>query len=183
MPNRSDSAGFGMLLGETSRAWRYRLDQRLKPLGLSQAKWITLLKLSWAEGRMTQKELAERLGIESPTLVRLLDRMAADGWIERRGSDIDRRSKTVHLRRKSCALLQQINAVAARLSGELLDGIPPAELRSCMEVLRRIKEKTNALDTMNQLNQPSSGDRNAGLSRKGVGKVARKKRKWGGARK
>ena len=85
MPRSAKDPGIGALLGETGRAWRYRLDQRLKPLGLSQAKWITLLKLAGAEDGMTQKELAERLGIESPTLARLLDRMAADGWIERRG--------------------------------------------------------------------------------------------------
>lgn len=168
--NRSNRSEFGMLLGETGRAWRYRLDQRLKPLGLSQAKWITLLKLSWSEGGMTQTELAERLGVEGPTLARLLDRMATDGWIERRESDVDRRTKTVHLRRKSCALLQQINAVAARLSGELLEGIPPAELNSCMEVLRRIREKAIGLDDSRELKRPTLGS-------EGTRKCVRKGRK------
>ena len=176
MVKRSDSSGFGTLLGETGRAWRYRLDQRLKPLGLSQAKWITLLKLSWAHDGITQKELAELLCIESPTLVRLLDRMAADGWIERRGSDIDRRSKTVHLRRKSCALLQQINAVATRLSSDLLEGIPDAELRSCMDVLRRVKEKALGRDGLVELSQLSSCDRNTGPAQRATEKRARKKR-------
>ena len=176
MVNRSDNPGFGTLLGETGRCWRYRLDQRLKPLGLSQPKWITLLKLSWAEDGMTQKELAERLGIESPTLARLLDRMAADGWIERRGSSIDRRSKTVHLRRKSCALLHQINAVATRLSSELLEGIPDAELRSCMSVLRRIKVKALGLDSLKDLNYSSPCDRSTGAARRATGKRAPKKR-------
>ncbi len=140
MSNRSEIAGFGALLCETGRAWRHRLDQRLKPLGLSQTKWVALLKLSHAETDMTQKELAERLGIEGPSLVSLLDRMAAEVWIERRGSHVDRRSKTVHLRAKSCAVLEQIDAVAVRLRSELLEGIPPAKLRACMEVLRQIKE-------------------------------------------
>ena len=177
MPERAEYPGFGTLLGETGRAWRYRLDQRLKPLGLSQAKWITLLKLSWAEGGMTQKELAERLGVENPTLARLLDRMAADGWIERRGSDTDRRSKTVHLRRKSRALLQQINAVAMRLSAELLEGVPPEELRSCIEVLRRIKEKAIALDAAAEVKQPAAAGGNAGVAQPGAGRRSRRKRK------
>ena len=175
--NRADGAGFCTLLGETGRSWRYRLDQRLKPLGLSQAKWITLLKLAGAEDGMTQKELAERLGIESPTLARLLDRMAADGWIERRGSHVDRRSKTVHLRRKSYALLQQINAVAARLSGELLEGIPDAELRACMDVLRRIKARAIGLDTLTELTQPSARDRTAGRAQRETDKRGRKRDK------
>ena len=146
MQNGAEVPGFGTLLGETGRAWRYRLDQRLKPLGLSQAKWITLLKLSRAADGMTQGELAERLGVENPTLARLLDRMAADGWIERRESETDRRCKTVHLRSKSRALLEQIDAVATRLSIELMEGIPEREVRLCMSVLRRIKEKAIVLD-------------------------------------
>jgi len=144
-PSRSDNLGFGALLCEAGRAWRHRLDQRLKPLGLSQAKWTTLLKLARADGPVTQKALAEQLGIEGPTLVSLLDRMAADGWIERHGSNVDRRSKTVHLCPKSYALLEQIDAVAARLRAELLEGISPAELRTCMDVLRRIKTKAATL--------------------------------------
>ena len=147
LPKSSEDPGIGALLGETGRAWRYRLDQRLKPLGLSQAKWITLLKLSCADDGMTQTELAARLGVEGPTLARLLDRMAADGWVERRESDADRRSKTVHLRRKACALLEQINAVAMQLNADLLEGVPAGDLRCCMAVLRRIKERALCLDT------------------------------------
>ncbi len=177
MPKQAEFPGFGTLLGETGRAWRYRLDQRLKPLGLSQAKWITLLKLSWAEDGMSQRELAERLGVENPTLARLLDRMAADGWIERRGSDTDRRIKMVHLRRKSCTLLQQINAVAMRLSAELLEGVPPEELRACMEVLHRIKEKAIGLDAPVEVSQLSSVGASAAIARGNVEKRIAKKHK------
>jgi MarR family transcriptional regulator for hemolysin len=175
MPKAAEFPGFGPLLGETGRAWRYRLDQRLKPLGLSQAKWITLRKLSWAEDGMSQKELAERLGVENPTLARLLDRMAADGWIERRGSDTDRRVKTVHLRRKSFTLLQQINAVAMRLSAELLEGVPPDELRACMKVLQCIKDKALGLDAPGEVNRLSSVGGSAAIARANVGKRIAKK--------
>lgn len=175
MPEPPDLARFGTLLCEAGRAWRYRLDQRLKPLGLSQAKWITLLKLSRAADGISQKELAERLGVESPTLARLLDRMAADGWIERRGSDSDRRIKTVHLRRKSYTLLQQINAVATQLSAELLEGVPPDERRACMEVLRRIKEKAIGLDAPAEVSDWSPVCANAAIAHGSVGRRIAKK--------
>ena len=174
VPKSSQDPRVGTLIGETGRAWRCRLDQRLKPLGLSQAKWITLLKLSKVEDGMTQTELAERVGVEAPTLARLLDRMSADGWIERRESDADRRSKTVHLRRKSCALLEQINAVAMQLSAELLEGVPPDELRSCMEVLRRIKEKAIRLDTPAAAIEVSAGCEPVRTKRITVGKQVRR---------
>ena len=88
MTDRTET--FAMLLGEVSRDWRRRLDERLKPLGLSQAKWRALLHLSFGDG-ISQRELSERIGIEGPTLVGLLDRLAKDGYIERRESRDDRR--------------------------------------------------------------------------------------------
>ena len=163
----SRDPGLGALLGETGRAWRYRLDQRLKPLGLSQAKWIALLKLSCAEGSMTQTELADRLGVEAPTLARLLDRMAADGWIERRESGADRRSKTVHLRPKASALLERITAVAMQLNADLLEGVPEEALRCCMDVLRGIKERALSLDTEIESRSGSPGGTPAGAGAHG----------------
>jgi MarR family transcriptional regulator for hemolysin len=86
----------GMAIGETARCWRTKLNERLRPLGLSQSRWMVLLHLSKRGDGVVQKALAEWLGIEGPTLVRILDRMTEDGWIERRESTTDRRAKTVH---------------------------------------------------------------------------------------
>ena len=58
---------FGQLLHGTARAWRQKLDARLKPMGLSQAKWRTLMHLSIAGDALTQAEIAARLGVEEPT--------------------------------------------------------------------------------------------------------------------
>jgi MarR family transcriptional regulator, transcriptional regulator for hemolysin len=128
----------GILVGETARLWRYALDQRLQPLGLSQAKWLVLLHLSREDG-LTQKQLALRVGIEPPTLVDLLDRMAADGWVTRRESSADRRSKNVQLTPKSLETLKRIRATGSRLRRELLAGIPRKDLERCAAVLERIK--------------------------------------------
>ena len=57
-----DVEKIGFLLGETARTWRLKLDARLKPMGLSQAKWRTLLHLSLADEVLTQAEIAARLG-------------------------------------------------------------------------------------------------------------------------
>lgn len=65
---QADAEIFGPLLHGAARAWRLKLDERLKPMGLSQAKWRTLLHLSLAPDALTQKQIAARLGIEEPTL-------------------------------------------------------------------------------------------------------------------
>src|SRR6478735_2824211 len=104
--SRIDPETIGQLLGETARVWRHKLDQRLQPLGLSQAKWRTIANL--ARGHLTQRDLAERLSIEEPTLARLLGKLEEECWIKRESSSRDRRCKTVHLQPKSSALLHKI---------------------------------------------------------------------------
>lgn len=143
MHNLQDN--FGALLAETARAWRNKLDQRLRPLGLSQAKWFTLLQLGRHGEGKTQKELATLLGIEGPTLVGLLDRLAHDGWIERREADYDRRAKTVYLQPKARELLRDINEIASSLRQELLSDITPEEMEIATRVLLKIKKQTGEL--------------------------------------
>jgi MarR family transcriptional regulator for hemolysin len=131
----------GLVLFATARAWRTKLDQRLRPLGLSQGKWRTLVQLSLGGDKLTQKEIAERMGIEGPTLAGLLDRLQEDGWIERRGSAEDRRCKIVHLQRRSKAVLDKIFNAAHDLRKELIEDIPRRDLETCIRVLGQIKEK------------------------------------------
>lgn len=131
---------FGRLIGEISRAWRTRLDERLKPLGLSQAKWLALLQLHRCAEAMTQKQLAQELGIEGATLTTLLDRLVRDDYVQRREGKLDRRCKTVHLTPRAMRVIKQITAVAAELRQELLVGISVSDMRSCIRILQRVQQ-------------------------------------------
>ena len=140
-----DSEKLGILLTGTARDWRNKLDRRLRPLGLSQGKWITLAHLADAGQPLTQRQLAERVGIESPTLAGILDRLQGDGWVKRKESRNDRRCKTVHLRRNSTAILDQIFSTAQKLRHELLADIPEDDLQTCMSVLTLIRKRADAV--------------------------------------
>lgn len=124
-----------------ARAWRLKLDERLRPVGLSQAKWRTLLHLSRAADPLTQSEIAARLGIEEPTLVTLLHRLEDEGWVARKNSAHDRRCKTVHLQRRAYRIIGRINAAARELRYELIKEIPASELKTCMRVLDKVRER------------------------------------------
>ena len=132
---------FGIVLFGTARAWRNRLDRRLRPLGLSQGKWRTLANLSRGGDKLTQKEIAERMGIEEPTLAGLLNRLESDGWIHRRESPNDRRCKIVHLQRRSKAVLDEIFSTAHGLRDELIRDLSRADLETCVRVLGQIRDK------------------------------------------
>jgi len=150
----SDEERFGPLLHGTARAWRLKLDERLKPMGLSQAKWRTLLHLSLAGDALTQAEIAARLGVEEPTVVTLLHRLEKEGWIVRKASPHDRRCKMVALGRRAKSVISQISAEAEKLRHELMENISVADLRTCMRVLTKIYEKSekrNVNRTMTKL--------------------------------
>jgi len=127
------------------RDWRAVLDRRLAPLGLSQAKWQPLLYLLRADGPPTQAEIARHLEIESPTLVRLLDRLEADGWIVRKHCPGDRRARRIHLTARAKSVCDEIETAVIEVRRQLLDAVSPTEMAQCIDVLRRISAAATVL--------------------------------------
>lgn len=147
MPGSEDPAyRFGLRLAEVSRLWRHELDARLKPLGLSTARWVTLVNLSAHPEGMTQNALAIRVGVKGPSLVRQLDLLEADGWVERRDSPADRRVKLVFLTAKGEPVIETIAAIGRRLRAELMEGVDEREIRSAVALLERMKLRLHALE-------------------------------------
>lgn len=109
---------FGLAIGEVGRAWRHKLDQRLKPLGLSQSKWRALLYVSRIPAGISQAELARMLGIEAPTVTRLVRQLEEQGWVRRRALADDARCKMVHLTPRTKKVMAQIDAAISELRAE-----------------------------------------------------------------
>ena len=163
MANKLGIDRLGFLLVETARVWRYCLDQRLKPLGLSMGKWTTLAHLAWGADKLKQKEVAERIGIEEPTLAGILDRLQQDGWITRQNHPEDRRCKTVHLQPRAAGLIENIFSTAKELRHELIADIPKRDLETCIEVLSRIRDKAELLANDNVQNGSERRNGRGGL--------------------
>ncbi|HEX8280784.1 MAG TPA: MarR family transcriptional regulator [Chthoniobacterales bacterium] len=135
----------GLLLVETARVWRTTLDHRLRPLGLSMAKWSTLAHLARGADGLTQSEVAARVGVEEPTMAGILERLEQDGWIKRKSHAEDRRCKTVHLQRRASTVLEQIFSTAQELREELLAEIPQRDLDTCFRVLSQVRDRASSL--------------------------------------
>lgn len=135
---------FALQLSRVSRRWRARLDERLKHLHLTQARWVALVHLS-RTGPISQRELAGIIGIEGPTLVRLLDSLEQMGLVERRACGSDRRVKKVQLTEGAGPLLEEINRIAGELRRELLADIPARDLAVAGNVLKAIADKLEGL--------------------------------------
>jgi len=74
----------------------------------------------YTQDGMTQTELQNVIGIEQPTVVRTLDRMARDELIERRQSPTDRRVFNIYLTEKGMACKNVVLSSAADLNESLL---------------------------------------------------------------
>ena len=134
----TDQHRFGMQLEQMSRGWRAELDRRLAGLGLSQARWLVLLHLARFDEAPTQRELAQSVGVEGPTLARLLDSLEAQGLVQRHSVVEDRRAKKIVLSDSARPLIEQIEAIATALRQELFVGIDEEEARICLRVHKRI---------------------------------------------
>ena len=130
----TDQHRFGMQLAQMSRGWRAELDRRLAGMGLSQARWLVLLHLARFEEAPTQRELAQSVGVEGPTLARLLDSLESQGLVQRQAVLEDRRAKKIVLCAPALPLIEQIETIATQLRHELFEGVDEAVLKVCMRV-------------------------------------------------
>ena len=128
----------GITISRTARTWRTKLDERLSPLGLTQARWLVLIHLSRMGGESLQKELAFVVGVEGPTLVRVLDGLERIGLVQRLGVEGDKRARLIRLTPKADSVISDIMRIGIKLRGEALAGISDEDLESFFRVLEAI---------------------------------------------
>lgn len=160
MAARNLDRSFGFLLHDVSRLLRVEYNRRVRHLGLTRSQWRVIAHLSRNEGS-TQTFLADILEIENATLARLLDRLEADGWIERRPSPTDRRAKHLYLTQKPAAIIDAMSRISAQLQHDTLNGLTPNERERLIDTLLGIKR--NLLQMTSAIESPvdSLGERKA----------------------
>ena len=80
--------------------------------------------------------MAQASGLESPSLVRLLDQLCRAGLVCR-GEDVtDRRAKPLSLTEKGRAVAEAIEDEMVRLRRDVLQGIDVADLQAALRVVR-----------------------------------------------
>lgn len=137
---------FAMELAHVSRAWRAELDRRLVHSGLSQARWLVLLHLIRSGDKPpTQRELADLIGIESPTLARTLDALEKMNMIERQSCTVDRRIKRILLTDEARGIACEITTIANQLRNEAFSGIADADIEFCQHVFQQVLNNLAAM--------------------------------------
>ncbi|MCY1465359.1 Transcriptional regulator SlyA [compost metagenome] len=85
---------------------------------------------------MRQVTVAQAAGMESPSLVRLLDQLCHGGYVCRTEDAQDRRAKCLSLTDSGRILVQTVEVELVRLRNEVLEGIDPRDLEATLRVLK-----------------------------------------------
>ncbi|WP_223596587.1 MarR family winged helix-turn-helix transcriptional regulator [Pseudomonas sp. A-R-19] len=128
----------GSQVGLIYRQWRKILDARLKTFGVTDASWMPLITLARAGRPLRQKELAERLSLDTSSMVRVLEKLRAERLIDWSVDPDDRRAKAISLTLQGQQLVASIEGYSRALEGEVLAGIAPEDVATTREVLNRI---------------------------------------------
>jgi MarR family transcriptional regulator for hemolysin len=110
-------------LAHLVRRWRQVLDSEFQSVGLTDATWRPLLHLHFLGDGIRQKDLAASVGIEGPSLVRLLDTLVTKGLIERTEDCTDRRAKLLALTPQGRLAVDRIRETVMTVENKLLEPV------------------------------------------------------------
>lgn len=136
---------FGYLLSDVTLLFRKHFDRRAVRFGLTRAQWRAISMLHHRED-LRQNELAEFLEMEPIAVGRVIDRLQAAGFVERRPDPKDRRAWRLHLTERARAVIDDMQEIGRGLRKDATQGVGVEELQQALEVIGRIKDNLQALE-------------------------------------
>jgi MarR family transcriptional regulator for hemolysin len=145
LPDTTPQERFAVALHSTARSWRIGLDARLKDLGVGQSGWYTIAMIAKSKNDLSQRALADLLGVEGPSVVAMLDRLEKTGLVLRAPCPHDRRVKLVHLTDAGRALYAKVRKEADAFRASVLEAVDPATLAAATALLEALQGRIEDL--------------------------------------
>lgn len=143
MPEETSRDRVGRLIHHVARNWRRAVNLRMAPLGLTDATWLPLLYLDRA-GSVRQGELADFLGLDRSSVVRLIDTLSVQGLVQRQDDPDDRRAKKIVLTPAAAPVVRAALEAAALVRDAALEGLEDEALAvteaALVSILARLPE-------------------------------------------
>jgi MarR family transcriptional regulator, transcriptional regulator for hemolysin len=128
----------GFIVNRTARAFVKSLDLELREkVGVTVGQWKVIVMLVKQNG-LTQKETADKLGLEGPTLIPIIDKMEKDGLLVRRVDSSDRRNNRIYRTEKADALWDSMMECATKVRQVSVKDISEENIRIMRNVLDKI---------------------------------------------
>ncbi len=149
-PPLSEGRSLALMIQEAARLQRTVFDRRVHKIGFTRTQWQALRQVVDLPG-VSQSELAELLEVEKASAGRLIDKLEAFGWLERRPDDADRRIKRIYATELGRRIHQKITPVAEAMVEEELSGLSRRERELLAELLLNIKQRLQEMALANDV--------------------------------
>ena len=135
----------GLLSNQTNRKMVRYVNLKLKSYDITLEQWVVLLALA-KEDIMNQKQLAQKVEKDQPTLARILDILERKKLVERQSLKEDRRSFLVHITDLGMKHKEEVATFLEDVFEKMLAGIPQAKIEIFKEVMLQVNQNiTNQL--------------------------------------
>ena len=131
-----------IVLSDVARHMRTYSDQVARKHGMTRAQWIILSRLE-RQPNMSQSELSTLTEVTPITVARLVDRLEAQGLVERCSDPDDRRIWRLRLTPAAEPMLAEIKQFRVKLYRLMTEGIDPSALEALATGLQRMKENVS----------------------------------------
>jgi MarR family transcriptional regulator for hemolysin len=131
---------FGFVIYSASKMMQKAFDLELRNktgINLVQSKVIFALNM---QSGPTQRELADKIGVESPTLVPIIDKMEQDGYVKRKLDSKDRRIKRIYSTAKADSMWDSMMECAAQIRKTAIQDLSEPEIKSALGVVKKMTE-------------------------------------------
>ncbi len=136
-PKREAAPSLLHVMARASRAVKASMQAPLERHGVHAGQNFILERL-WDRDGQTPGEIAEAVGVEGPTVVRALQRMAAAGLVIRKRHPTDGRQIAIHLTPSGAQLRVQIPRVLRQVEEQAFEGFSKAERAQLLALLDRV---------------------------------------------
>lgn len=123
----------------TGRLWRKMAREAAAKHGVSEAASAPLLWIERLGDNIRQNALAEAVGIEGASLVRLIDELEGSGLVNRQPDPTDRRANSISLTPRGKETVLEVNADVQALRRQVFSSLAGADLEATMRVFAAIK--------------------------------------------
>jgi DNA-binding MarR family transcriptional regulator len=131
------SQDLSMLLARAARLVRTRQAAELAPLGL-HAGQDALLRCLWQADGQTQADLAGQLGVEAPTVTKMVARLEAAGFVKRKAHPRDRRASQVWLTSQGRQVRANVNRARTRVATRMTAGLSDRQRATLESLLGKV---------------------------------------------
>ncbi|MGM1019831.1 MAG: MarR family winged helix-turn-helix transcriptional regulator [Bacillota bacterium] len=140
MFNLNDCIAF--IANRSAKIFAEALEKEFRPYNMTRSQWIAMYYIYTSES-ITQRELADKMSIKEPSVVRLVQKLESEGFLHRSGTHADKRVKQLELSDKGVQIYLDLLPVAEKFKDDTITSMSEEDLQTFKNVLSVMVENAS----------------------------------------